>query len=167
MSTADSSFSYSRPRPDFVADWVVRTMIDGHEHVLLVERLNEPFIGWWALPAGHVEQTDPSVEDGAARELLEETGLAVSDARLVGTFYYRRNKTWAIAIAFTVLLDQDAAARAQAGTDARSLRWFRADSLPEIAFHHDQIIAEAMKVQVTGVTSESAPWASSIKADAS
>jgi 8-oxo-dGTP pyrophosphatase MutT (NUDIX family) len=38
----------------------------------------------WLLPGGHVEPTDPTVEAAAAREVLEETGVAVTDGFLAG-----------------------------------------------------------------------------------
>jgi 8-oxo-dGTP pyrophosphatase MutT (NUDIX family) len=38
----------------------------------------------WLLPGGHVEPIDPTVEAAAAREVLEETGVAVTDGLLAG-----------------------------------------------------------------------------------
>lgn len=38
----------------------------------------------WLLPGGHVEASDPTIERAAAREVLEETGVAVSDGALGG-----------------------------------------------------------------------------------
>jgi 8-oxo-dGTP pyrophosphatase MutT (NUDIX family) len=38
----------------------------------------------WLLPGGHVEPDDASVECAAAREVLEETGVAVSGGRIAG-----------------------------------------------------------------------------------
>ncbi|WP_135364881.1 NUDIX hydrolase [Halosimplex halophilum] len=43
---------------------------------LLIERANEPHRGAWAVPGGILE-VDESARAGAARELEEETGLAV------------------------------------------------------------------------------------------
>jgi len=44
--------------------------------VLLLRRAIEPGVGMWALPAGHLEPGE-TAEDGAVREVAEETGLAV------------------------------------------------------------------------------------------
>jgi 8-oxo-dGTP pyrophosphatase MutT (NUDIX family) len=38
----------------------------------------------WLLPGGHVEPSDLSTERASAREVLEETGVAVSDGALGG-----------------------------------------------------------------------------------
>jgi 8-oxo-dGTP pyrophosphatase MutT (NUDIX family) len=38
----------------------------------------------WLLPGGHVEPSDTSIETAAAREVLEETGLATTNPRIIG-----------------------------------------------------------------------------------
>ncbi|MCP4680029.1 MAG: NUDIX domain-containing protein [Deltaproteobacteria bacterium] len=43
-------------------------------YILLLKRAIEPYIGKWALPAGHVEP-DESAERAIAREIKEETNL--------------------------------------------------------------------------------------------
>lgn len=50
-------------------------------HVLLVKRRNHPGKGQWALPGGFVEPRE-SLADGAMRELIEETALAIDPAEL-------------------------------------------------------------------------------------
>ncbi|WP_323676951.1 NUDIX domain-containing protein [Halorubellus sp. PRR65] len=51
------------------------TVVDG-DAVLLIERGRPPSAGTWALPGGHVDVDEPPAV-AAARELEEETGLAV------------------------------------------------------------------------------------------
>lgn len=46
------------------------------DNVLLVERAGEPLKGWWSIPGGLLE-TGETLEAAIAREVREETGLAV------------------------------------------------------------------------------------------
>lgn len=57
---------------------------DDEGRFLLVRRGREPARGRWSIPGGKVEagESDP---EATAREVLEETGLAVEVGELVGT----------------------------------------------------------------------------------
>lgn len=55
------------------------------DRVLLCRRAVEPAYGMWSLPGGFVEKGE-SAASGAARELLEEAGVAVEMARPYALF---------------------------------------------------------------------------------
>src|SRR5260221_646569 len=52
------------------------------DRVLLVRRAAEPLLGQWSIPGGALELGE-SLTEGVARELLEETGVAVEVKEVV------------------------------------------------------------------------------------
>ena len=55
------------------------------EKILLIKRANDPLGGYWAPPSGYIE-IDETLEEGAAREVLEETGYEVKIDNLIGVY---------------------------------------------------------------------------------
>ena len=54
-------------------------------HALLIRRGSEPLRGEWSIPGGTLELGE-SLQEGVARELLEETGLVVRVLELIEVF---------------------------------------------------------------------------------
>ena len=109
--------------------------------VLLVQRGVEPFKGRWAFPGGFLNIQE-SAEEGALRELKEETGLEGVLARQFHTFTApnRDPRERVISIAFYALVRLQ---EVRGGDDAADARWFRLDEVPQLAFDHDQILRMA------------------------
>jgi len=111
--------------------------------ILLVERANPPFAGRWALPGGFVERGEQVLE-AARRELREETGLRVGAIDLLGVYDTpgRDPRGWTVSVVYLARVPR--ATRVAGGDDARDARWFSVESLPELAFDHALIVADAL-----------------------
>ncbi len=131
------------PRPSLTVDVALLRYQAARLQVLLIERKNEPFAGRFALPGGFVDPGEPP-RDAAARELLEETRTAATMLLDLGAFGRpeRDPRGWVVSAAFLGLADSEVYAKA--GDDARAVRWFGIDDLPELAFDHGEVIARAL-----------------------
>ncbi|MEV7123814.1 NUDIX domain-containing protein [Kitasatospora griseola] len=120
--------------------------------LLLIERLYEPFQGSWALPGGHRDIVDGKLEASriaAVRELGEETNVIVDqdEPRFVGRYDAPGRDSRGDYRTEAYLVIVPAGTAAQAGDDAKTLRWFPLDQLPAgIAFDHARIIADGLKL---------------------
>jgi 8-oxo-dGTP diphosphatase len=113
----------------------------GQEHLLLIERKNDPFKGFWAFPGGFVED-DEDLEPAARRELEEETGILMDELtqfKAVGT-PGRDPRGRTVTIIFFGAIDSHKMDTAKGGDDAAKAKWFPINNLPELAFDHEQII---------------------------
>ncbi len=108
--------------------------------VLLVRRAIEPFKGYWDIPGGFLHEGEHP-EDGARREILEETGLRVQLAGLIGIYMdsYGGDDAdeWTLNIYYVAKPLDDAEPRA--ADDASEIGWFAPDALPvQMAFRHER-----------------------------
>lgn len=136
-------YTYDYPRPAVTTDCVVFGF-DGHDlKILLIERGLEPYKGCWAFPGGFLNM-DETAEQGALRELREETGLDLRYIKQVGAFsdVNRDPRTRVITIAFYALAKK---ASVQGGDDAAKAQWFALNEVPRLAFDHDYILRKTME----------------------
>ena len=101
--------------------------------ILLIRRGQWPHEGAWALPGGFIRPTE-SVEEGARRELHEETALEAHPLILVGVFSKpgRDMRAWIISNAFVSVYRRGEGLHVKGGDDAAEAKWFRIEH-PTIA----------------------------------
>ena len=88
---------------------------------------------------------EETLEEAAIRELQEETGLVVDALQQVGAFSAVDRDPRGRIITFAFLVELTDPQAAVAGDDAKTVKWFDLDALPELAFDHDEIIRQALQ----------------------
>lgn len=101
--------------------------------ILLLRRAIEPRYGYWTFPGGFME-IDETVEECAAREAFEETGMHVRVLDLIGV--YSRPGPHGPAIVSIVFRGTVGNGAPQPGREALETRWFLPDDIPwdELAY---------------------------------
>ncbi|MGG5171613.1 NUDIX hydrolase [Pseudarthrobacter sp. J1738] len=108
----------------------------------LVRRIREPYLDQWALPGGPLSHAE-SLQDAAARNLLETTSLAPNYLEQLYAFggLHRSPAQRVVSIVYWALVQPTEAALAD---DSENVKWFRADRVPELAFDHNEIVEYAL-----------------------
>ncbi|HEY1012859.1 MAG TPA: NUDIX domain-containing protein [Herpetosiphonaceae bacterium] len=146
MSETAQNYDPSKyERPSVTVDVVIFTLIDAQLHVLLVQRKHWPHENHWAIPGGFVEMHE-SLEEGARRELEEETGVSSVYLEQLYTFGDpgRDPRTRVISVAYFALIPAESQ-KIQVSDETNDVRWFSADALPpDLAFDHSRILRYAI-----------------------
>ncbi len=111
--------------------------------LLLVRRSDPPSVGEWCLPGGFIEVGE-TAQEGALRELKEETGLEGRILRVIDVVS-RINGYWGdvLLIGFEVEIT---GGTLRAADDASEAKFFPPSHLPEIAFDtHHRIVEQILK----------------------
>jgi 8-oxo-dGTP diphosphatase len=125
-------------------DVAVFTVLEGRLQLLLLRMKRAPYEGKWALPGGRIGMEE-RVEDAAARELAEKTGLDDVFLEQLYTFSEpdRDSGGRCISVAHLALIPPTAQLRT---TDKYSgIGWFPVDKLPPLAFDHRAICTAAVR----------------------
>jgi len=124
-----------RPKPEVCVGAVV---ID-RSRLLLVRRGRGAAIGRWSIPGGRVEPGE-SLAEATEREVMEETGLAVTCDRFIGWVERISDDYHFVIMDFEAVLppptdgdgegEGDGDATLVAGDDAAAVAWVSMDQLP-------------------------------------
>jgi len=109
-------------------------IVERQSRVLMLRRANQTGYGLWSLPGGYVDRGEV-VEEAAAREVEEETGLVVQIDALVGLFSEVGHTV--IVVTFAA---REVGGSLKPGTEALEVGFFPLDELPPLAFPRDQQI---------------------------
>lgn len=127
-------YTYKYARPALAVDCVVFGVDEAELNVLLIQRGGEGDTqGQWALPGGFV-RIDESVDEAAARELREETGLTKVYLEQLYTFgrVDRDPRDRVVSVAYYALVRMSEH-QAKAATDAADARWTSVNDVANLA----------------------------------
>jgi ADP-ribose pyrophosphatase YjhB (NUDIX family) len=125
---ADCGFvAYENPKV------VVGSVVVADSKVLMCRRAIEPRKGFWTLPAGYMELGE-TVEEGAAREAMEEAGADIAIDGVLGVFSIAR--IGQVQVIFRARFGGDGVPRFAAGPESLEVALFSWDEIPwdRIAF---------------------------------
>ena len=112
---------------------VVGSVVVADGRVLMCRRAIEPRKGFWTLPAGFMELGE-TLEEGAAREALEEAEATITIEGILGVFSIAR--IGQVQVIFRARFSADGPPSFGAGSESLDVRMFGPDEIPwdEIAF---------------------------------
>ncbi len=119
--------------------------------VAFIQRKKQPYQGEWALPGGHLNTEDTSLEAAAQREVREETGLDIplhlfQQVETYEDFEDSRGKY--VCLLYVLKTSLDPEALIEAGDDASRVQWFPVENvqnLPPLAFNHIRLLRMALR----------------------
>ena len=142
-------YTYKYPHPAVTTDCVVFGFDGNSLSLLLIKRGIEPYKGTWALPGGFMNM-DETAEQGALRELQEETGvnqLILRELICVTDHCYRRNGLWHLKHTwwFDMLYNNPTDLTPQKEEDITKAVWVAKSSLPPYLHNTYPSIAEVFR----------------------
>ncbi len=134
------AYTYRYPHPAVTTDIVIFTIRQDELKVLLIKRALAPHRNEWALPGGFIK-LEESLDEGARRELEEETGVSGVYLEQLYTFGQpdRDPRERVITVAYYALVPSDKF-EVRAGSDAEGVSWFGMKEIPNLAFDHQEIL---------------------------
>ncbi|WLD22592.1 NUDIX hydrolase [Flavobacterium dauae] len=128
-------------------DVVLFRKMNSNYEILLIQRLNDPFKGQWALPGGFVDENE-DLETAAKRELFEETDIQLFQVKQLKAYGNPNRDPRGHMVSVAFIGEIDMLAEAKAKDDAKAVKWFTIDELPVLAFDHAEIIRDAIEKHI-------------------
>jgi ADP-ribose pyrophosphatase YjhB (NUDIX family) len=129
--------------PIYSVDIAIFTLDQGQLKVLLVERNEHPFKGYWALPGGFVDlNKDPDIHNTARRKLVSKTGIDAPLLEQVSTIgnAHRDPRHWSVTTLYMALIPYaPTASFIETVNEARWVPIEETDRL-ELAFDHKELL---------------------------
>ncbi|MRX48186.1 NUDIX hydrolase [Pedobacter puniceum] len=131
----------------FSADCIIFGFDEGELKILLIERNEEPFKEWFALPGNVVYQSE-SIDEAAERILYELTGLKGIYMEQFYTFgeVNRHPKGRVITVAYFAMIRLNGQKELKPITNyAKKAVWVSVKDLPKLAFDHSEIFKKGFE----------------------
>ena len=153
---------YEKKEKQFLAEYAIKKAKNGWgepsvtadvvayngDEILLIRRGNFPYKNYWCTVGGFFDLTDEDLSHTASREFMEETTLKYSpaDFHQIKTYSHQFDPRMRIIdTAFEVRIAKKDMKNAVGSDDAAEARWFNINDLPNLGFHHNQIIEDWKK----------------------
>ena len=120
------SIHYQNPRP------TATLIVPKNNKILFVRRAYEPAKGCWSLPGGFLEMGE-TLEEGALRELKEETNLKGEVSKLLGTCSHF-NSIFGDILLIGLEVKVEIWDKLKTGDDAYDATFFEINKCPKLAF---------------------------------
>ena len=140
------SYTYKYPHFALTVDAVVFSKSDVGLNVLLIRRADEPFKDCWAFPGGFVN-IDEVLDIAVHRELEEETNISNISLKKFDVFdaIERDPRERTVSVVYYGFINESHVP-IKAGDDAKDVKWFSINNLPELAFDHSVILKKILEV---------------------
>ena len=132
--------------PSIAVDLIIELSDRPERPIILIERRNPPH--GWALPGGFLDVGE-TLEQGAVREALEETGLKVTLTAVLGCYCDPARDTREHTVSAVYVAE--AAGQPRAGDDAGGIAMVDPMAPPALAFDHALILSDYRRYRETGI----------------
>jgi len=131
----------------FTIDCVIFAFEAGELKILLIERAEDPFRDWWALP-GHFVHEDEGIDQAAQRILYELTGLRdiyMEQSYIFGDVDRHPDGRVITAAYYAIIRLNGQKEPKPVSTYAKKAFWHSVNQMPKLAFDHDKIFAKSFE----------------------